>query len=144
MKITLLIQRVMCQIIDTLIILIPVQFIIIGVFGVNQSQANFLFTILLAVYETIAISSFNGMTIGKYFGKLHVIDKDMAKPTMLYVGLRSLAKSMYYLPVIGAVVALVSLFVYIAKGTTLHDIIGRTTVVMRKTYKEIFDDRGNV
>lgn len=143
MKYSGLILRLLCQLIDSLIWLLPVQFIIVGVFGVPEMQALFLFTVLLAVYETICIISFKGRTLGKYLGKMHVIDKDMTYPTALYIGLRSLTKALYLLPFFGAVVALISLGMYITKGLSLHDIVGRTTVVSANKYKEIFDDRGN-
>lgn len=122
--------RILCGIIDVIIILIPVQFIMIGVFDVSAKQADMLFMLLFAVYGVLFAEYMNGMTPGKYFGKIKVADISGAKPEMMYMGLRELAKSLYFIPYMGVLLAVISiLMVMLGNGRALHDYFGNTCVI---------------
>lgn len=92
--------RILCGLVDFLLIMIPIQFIMMGVFSVSLSQADLLFKLLFAVYGAL-LTEYMGMTAGKYFGKLRVADNRGGKAPILYVGLRELTKSLYLIPWLG-------------------------------------------
>ncbi len=100
--------RILCGVVDFLLIMIPIQFIMMGVFSVSLRQADLLFKLLFAVYGAL-LTEYMGMTAGKYFGKLRVADNRGGKAPILYVGLRELTKSLYLIPWLGWGLALVSL-----------------------------------
>lgn len=129
MKKTSVLLRILCGIVDFLIIMAPIQFIMMGVFQVSVRQADLFFKLLFAVYGALATEYF-GMSLGKYFGRLKVIDVSGVKPPMMYSGLRELAKSLYFIPYIGWAAAAVSLLMMMVRtdGRALHDLIGNTRV----------------
>lgn len=122
--------RILCSVVDFLIIMVPIQFIMMGVFQVSVRQADLLFQLLFAVYGTL-LTEYMGMTIGKYFGRLKVTDISGIKPAMLYVGLRELTKAIYFIPYIGWAIGFISIMMMLIRedGRTLHDFVGNTTVV---------------
>lgn len=122
--------RVLCGAVDFLIILVPVQFIMMGVFGVSSGQADLLFKLLFAVYGAL-LTEYWGKTIGKYFGKLRTVDASGVKPSIFYVGLRELTKTLYLIPYAGWLLLLISLIMMCIRkdGRTLHDLVGNTKVV---------------
>lgn len=129
--------RVLCGIVDFMIVMLPIQFVMMGVFQVSSSQADLLFKLLYAVYGALA-AQYLGMTLGKYFGRLKVVDISGEKPAMLYMGLRELGKTMYFIPYAGWGIGMVSLVMMLVRkdGRTLHDLIGNTRVVYRwQTFK---------
>lgn len=130
MKRPYILLRILCGIVDFMVIMLPVQFIMLGIFAVSPSQADFLFKFLYAVYGALFIEYW-GKTLGKYFGKLQVIDISGEKPVLLYLGLRELAKSLYLIPFVGWVAAVISLAMMAVRkdGRSLHDFIGNTKVV---------------
>lgn len=124
------ILRILCAAVDVLLIMLPIQFVMLGVFGVSPGQADFFFKLLFAVYGAL-FTEYWGKTPGKYFGKLKVLEVNGDKPGLLYLGLRELAKSLYLIPVIGWAALLTSVGMMICRkdGRTLHDVIGSTRVV---------------
>lgn len=122
--------RILCGAVDFLIILVPIQFIMMGVFGVSSGQADLLFKLLFAVYGAL-LTEYWGKTAGKYFGKLRVVDISGSKPSIFYVGLRELTKALYLIPYAGWLLLLVSLVMMCVRkdGRTLHDLVGNTRVV---------------
>lgn len=121
--------RLLCGLIDVIIIMLPVQFIMMGIFQVSTRQADLLFKLLFAVYGVLFMEYMQGRTIGKYFGKIKVRDKAGDKPSMLYTGLRELAKSLYFIPYIGWALGAVSVFMIVfGNGRAIHDYIGNTMV----------------
>ena len=56
--------RILCGLVDFLLIMIPIQFIMMGVFSVSLSQADLLFKLLFAVY---------GALLTEYMGMLSLI-----------------------------------------------------------------------
>ena len=137
MRKTSILLRILCSLIDLLVLLVPVQLIVLGVFGVQPMQASYLFLLLWAVYGTLCCEITGGMTLGKYCGKLCVLDRDGTKPSLMYAGLRELTKAMYLQPLAGPVLMIVSLGLYLVRGVTLHDMIGHTRVVYLGQAKRI-------
>ena len=133
-------MRLLCALIDLLLLLVPVQLLMLGVLGVSAQQVDFLFRLLFAVYGVLMVEYCNGATIGKRFGKLRVVDRSGAKPTMLYVGLRELIRSMYLIPVAGWIVGAVSVVMMLVNGRTLHDMVGNTQVIYEWEYEPPEDE----
>lgn len=125
-----IILRILCGAVDVIIILVPIQFIMMGIFNVSPGQADLLFKLLFAVYGAL-LTEYWGKTIGKFFGKLRVVDVDGGKPAILYVGLRELTKTLYLVPYIGLILLVISLIMmcFTREGRTIHDVVGNTKVV---------------
>lgn len=129
MKKNSILLRFLCGIVDFIIIMAPIQFLMMGVFQVSVRQADLFFKLLYAVYGALMTEYF-GMSLGKYFGRLKVLDVSGAKTPILYSGLRELSKSMYFIPYIGWTAGLISLGMMAVRkdGRALHDFIGNTRV----------------
>lgn len=132
---TMALMRLMCTLIDYLLLLLPVQLLMLGVMQVEANKVDFLFRLLFAVYGVLMIEYNHGATIGKWFGKVMVVDRTGGKATMLYTGLRELVRSMYLIPVAGWIAALISTVMMFINGNTLHDMVGRTHVIYRWKYE---------
>lgn len=131
MKIRDSIIRILCFGIDYIIILIPIQFVMIGIFQVNVSQAELLYKFLFVAYGALFMEYNHGQTLGKLLGKVRVKDISGAKATLMHTGIRELTKAMYFIPVVGWILALVSLGMMLIRsdGRTLHDLSGNTKVI---------------
>lgn len=137
MKKTSVALRILCGILDVLIVMIPIQFIMMGIFGVSTGQADLLYKFLFAVYGTL-LTEYWGGTVGKYFGKICCVDINGGKVPILYMGLRELVKSMYLIPVIGWFAGGISVIMLIMRkdGRMLHDFVGNTKVVYKWQIEE--------
>ena len=124
-------MRLLCALIDYLVLMLPVQLVLLYWIGADPLSADFLFRLLFAVYGVLLVEYNHGATLGKMVGRLKVVDKAGGKPAVLYVGLRELIRSMYLIPLAGWAAALVSAVMLLARGTTLHDMAGGTRVVFR-------------
>lgn len=124
------VQRLICLVIDVVIIYLPslliteIMFNRIG--GLSVLLAQFLFII----YNVVCVSSFDGKTLGKYFGKIQVVYPH--KETIMMQGMRELSKLLYVVPYINLVFLMTSLVLKGIKGNFLHDIIGNSTVIPAK------------
>ncbi len=125
------ILRLGCGLIDYLLLLLPVQLVMLGIMQRSVSSVDFLFRLLFAVYGVLMVEYNHGDTLGKYLGKLMVVDQSGAKATVLYVGLRELVRAMYLIPVVGWIAGLVSVVMMFLWGKTLHDLAGGTKVIFR-------------
>lgn len=122
--------RVLSGVIDVILVMIPVQFVMIGIFHVSGRQADLLFQLLFAVYGVLLVEYTDGRTVGKWFGRICTRDCSGTKAPILYMGLRELVKAMYFIPFIGWFLGLISLFmVFAGNGRLLHDYVGNTKVV---------------
>ncbi len=141
MKKTVVALRILCGLLDALIVMIPLQFIMIGIFQVSTAQAELLYKFLFAVYGAL-FTEYLGSTPGKYLGRLRCKDVNGGKAPMMYTGLRELVKAMYFIPVIGWGAAAVSLVMMTVRrdGRTLHDMVGNTRVAYQKTWEDERDD----
>lgn len=138
MKSPSVLLRILCSAIDFLIIMIPVQFIMLGVFMVSGSQADLFFQLLYAVYGALMLE-YCKTTVGKYFGRLTVADISGAAPTLLSLGIRELTKALYFIPYAGFIMCIISCLMMILRkdGRSLHDITGNTKVmVLYERYPE--------
>ena len=124
-------MRLLCALVDYLLLMLPVQLILLIWIGVNTLSADFLLRILFAVYGVLLIEYHQGATLGKMVGRLKVVDKAGGKPPILYAGLRELVRSMYLIPLAGWAAGLVSVVLLFTRGTTLHDMAGGTRVIFR-------------
>lgn len=125
------VTRLLCALIDYLILMLPVQFVLLFWIKTNALSADFLFRLLFAVYGVLMIEYNNGATLGKMIGRLKVVDRAGGKPTVLYTGLRELIRAMYLIPIVGWAAGLVSTVMLFVKGTTLHDMAGNSRVICR-------------
>lgn len=122
--------RLLSAVIDLIIVSIPVIFVMMGIFQVTVSEAEFLLKILLAVYGVLFMEYMNGATPAKRLGKVKVISIDGTKPTLLEYGMREMVKSLYFVPWIGWLLCLISIVMLFAgSGRTIHDFVGKTKVV---------------
>ena len=133
-------MRLACALIDYLLLLLPVQLLMLGVMQQEVSRVDFLFRLLLAVYGVLMIEYNKGATLGKWFGKLMVVDRSGAKATMMYVGLRELVRSMYLIPVAGWIAGLISAVMMFATDRTLHDMVGNTKVIFCWEYEPMEEE----
>lgn len=122
--------RVLGFLIDGIIIMIPVQFILLGILHVPVSQAEMLLKFLFAVYGVLFMSYTKGATIGKLLGKTCVVTTDDMVPSLMEYGIRELVKSMYFIPIFGWILAFISCgMICFGKGRGIHDYIVHTKVI---------------
>jgi uncharacterized RDD family membrane protein YckC len=115
--------------IDFIIVLLPVQLLLLGVLGASDNNANFLLMMLFAVYNVVLLATtHNGQTIGKIISKTAVRDNEGIKSTLMHIGLRELTKLIYFIPILGWAVGLLSVFLIFLKGRAVHDYIAETNV----------------
>lgn len=130
MKRTKGLLRLLCAIIDTMIVSIPVLYVMIAIFRVSDSQAELLLKLLLAVYGVLFMEYMNGATLAKGIGRIRVTSTGGTKPTLAEYGMRELVKSLYFVPWIGWLLCLIStIMLFIGSGRTIHDRIAGTAVV---------------
>lgn len=129
-------MRLLCGVIDYLLVLLPVQLLMLGIMQRSAGEVDILFRLLFAVYGALMIEYCGGATVGKKFGRLMVVDRSGVKAPMLYVGLRELVKSMYLIPVAGWIAGAVSVVMMLAAGRTLHDMVGNTMVIYSWQYQK--------
>ena len=129
--------RILCGGLDGLILMIPIQVVMLGIFGVSISQAELFFKFLFAVYGAL-LTEYWGQSVGQYFGRLVCVDVNGGKAPILYVGIRELVKALYIVPVIGWACCAVSIVMMVAgkDGRTLHDLAANTRVVYRFDIQE--------
>ena len=132
-------MRLLCALIDYLVLMLPVQLVLLCWIGADPLSADFLFRLLFAVYGVLLVEYNHGATLGKMVGRLKVVDKAGGKPAVLYVGLRELVKCMYLIPIAGWAAGLISTVMLLLKGTTLHDMAGNTKVIFRWEEEDLED-----
>lgn len=128
--------RLLCGLIDYLLLLVPVQMLMLGVMRQPASRVDFLFRLLFAVYGVLMTEYCNGATLGKRFGRLIVVDRSGGKAAMLYLGLRELVKSMYLIPGVGWIAGAISVVMMLVSGSSLHDKAGGTQVILERQRQE--------
>lgn len=122
--------RILCGALDGFIVMIPIQMVMMGIFGVSTRQAELFFQFLSAVYGAL-LTEYWGQSVGKYFGRLKCVDASGGKAPILYIGIRELVKSLYIVPVFGWIACAVSIIMLCVRrdGRMLHDFAGNTKVV---------------
>ncbi|MBO0470141.1 RDD family protein [Enterococcus sp. DIV0242_7C1] len=126
MKLLIFIQRILAALIDLIVVYIPVYFMV-AVMVKGFFTPGILSAALFVIYNVLAIHSFQGQTIGKYFAKIEV--KDVGR-SIMDDSIREAVKILYFLPFVGFVTGLLSLGCYLISGRFLHDVIGKSEVVV--------------
>ena len=119
-------SRILCFLADIIIVSLPIHLFFAFVMKVSNSQFTLLSRLLIAVYNVILIECWHGQTVGKYFGKLKVVSKEGQKAEMINTGIREMIKSLYLIPIIGWLLASISMIMLFFNGQTLHDVIGKS------------------
>lgn len=114
--------------IDMLLIFFP-SYMLLTVLGVDGVLFQFLPQLLFAVYNTVAVTSFEGKTIGKHFARMSVYTEEGGA---LYLGLREVGKLLYFLPHIGIIFIAASFLLVLLSERTLHDWLGGSRVLLDK------------
>ncbi|HAP14706.1 MAG TPA: RDD family protein [Lactococcus sp.] len=127
MKFLLMIQRLLASMIDLIIIYLPVLLISSSLFRRLDSFNQLIAALIFIIYNVLAVTSFEGKTIGKYFAKLRVqaFSKNLAD-----VAQREGIKILYLLPLAGWFFIIVSLVTYSLRGQFLHDWLGKGQVII--------------
>lgn len=121
--------RILSFVVDYIIVAIPTITIMMIYFKTSSKQTELLFQLLFAVYGALFMEYMNGSTIGKRIGKIKVVNEDNTKPTLMEYGMRELIKSFYMIPVIGWLLAFISMvLLFLRDGRTIHDYIAKTKV----------------
>ncbi|GAB2022408.1 hypothetical protein RyT2_14820 [Pseudolactococcus yaeyamensis] len=121
------IQRILATLIDLIIVYVPLVLLVNIMFSEMGSLANIFPAILFIVYNIVAVNSFKGQTIGKYFAKLRVKNESIS---LMADSVREAVKILYFLPFAGFAFILLSCAIYVRKGKFLHDIIGKSEVIL--------------
>ncbi|MCL2677218.1 MAG: RDD family protein [Streptococcaceae bacterium] len=128
MRSLLFVQRGLSSLIDLIVVYLPCLFLASIVFKSNASFASLSSAVMFCIYNVVAVSNFEGRTIGKYFARLKV---QTPSPNFLDVGQREFAKLLYFLPfMVGLVILSISCIMYALSGKFLHDWIGKSQVVV--------------
>lgn len=124
MKSLLFIQRVLAAMIDLIIVYIP-SFFLVNTMVTGYFTPAILSGVLFVIYNVMAIHSFQGQTIGKYFAKIRVVEVGQS---IMDDSIREVIKLLYFIPLLGPVVGALSIGCYFIQGKFLHDIIGKSEV----------------
>lgn len=133
--------RVLSTAIDVIIVSVPVVFVMMMYFGVSGKQADMLMELLFAVYGTLMIHYNHGASLGKKVGRIMVVSVDGVQPTLMEAGMRELMKSLYFIPVIGWGLALISaIMLCFGDGRTIHERVSSTRVIYIWDKPEVVQD----
>ncbi|GFH41561.1 hypothetical protein Hs30E_01120 [Lactococcus hodotermopsidis] len=127
MKKLLFIQRILAALIDLISVYVPFLILVNVMFADSSALTNLLPAVIFVVYNSVAVNSFGGQTLGKHFAKLTVKKSSL---NLMTESVREAVKILYFLPFVGGVFILVSCFIYVRKGQFLHDVIGCSEVVV--------------
>lgn len=135
------VMRILSTVIDVIVVSVPVIFVMMMYFGVSGTQADMMMELLLAVYGVLMIHYFDGATLGKKIGRMKVTTSDGVKVTLMEAGMRELMKSLYLIPLIGWVLAVVStMMLFFGDGRTIHDRVSGTRVIYIWNQPEVEQD----
>ena len=126
MKKILFLQRILANLIDIMVIYLPVQFLLLVLFRDQMSGQFWLSVFLFVLYNSLVSMYFSGQTIGKYFARLRVTP---VTNSIVEMGQREAVKIVYFLPFVGILFMGISLLIYIREEQFLHDKIGRSEVI---------------
>lgn len=127
MKALVFVQRILATLIDLIIVYIPV-YLMVSIMVKGLFTPAMMSAALFAIYNVVAIHSFQGQTIGKYFAKLKIKNVGVS---IMEDSVREVTKMLYFIPFFGLVSGLISLSCYFVSGRFLHDIIGKSEVIVR-------------
>lgn len=123
--------RVLCGGIDIILVYVTSLVIIQTFFDLPLNFSDLYAQLIYVLYASIMSVTFKGQTIGKMIGKEKVIYRGGTEESFLIVGLRELAKGLYFLPVIGIPLFIISIsLAFFGSGRMIHDYIGGSKVVL--------------
>ncbi|WP_317913902.1 RDD family protein [Carnobacterium maltaromaticum] len=130
--------RVLCGGVDIILIYVTSLVIIQTFFDLPLNFSDLYAQVIYVLYASIMSLTFKGQTLGKMIGKEKVIYRGGTEESFLIVGLRELAKGLYFLPVIGIPLFIVSMsLAFIGNGRMLHDYIGGSKVILTREARGI-------
>ena len=132
--------RLLCYLVDFIIVMFAAQVVLIGFFDLPMNQGLTpitFFIVIFCVYNVLFTYYMNGQTPGKALGRLFVVDEQAPvtdgerrlKPELSALFLRESCKAFYSFPVVGWVAGVVAVFMLAIGQVPLHDRVGRTIVV---------------
>lgn len=133
-RVNYLILRTLSGSIDIIIILVPLFFIGLYIFEFSfkvselYAQAGFL------IYNILMIDWRHGQTLGKKIARLYVVFEEGEQVPLIKKGMREVAKLLYFLPIIGIFFCIISICLYLVKKKFIHDMVGRSRVMLEKDY----------
>jgi uncharacterized RDD family membrane protein YckC len=129
----MILLRLLAFIIDGLLIFVP-SGMLSQILQAPSILSNLFPQLIFVIYNMICVSSFKGKTVGKYFSKL-VVSTD--HQNLLTVGMREVAKLLYFIPAIGWLFTSCSFLLYLFTKKTLHDLLGQSSVGVITKKKEV-------
>ncbi|MGM0126339.1 hypothetical protein IGI37_003768 [Enterococcus sp. AZ194] len=120
------VQRVLAGIIDGIIVYIPL-YLLVNTMVEGFFTPEIVTAVLYVIYNSLAIHSFDGQTIGKYFARIRVKDTGFS---IMEDSVREVMKILYFIPIFGWLVGLISVVFFFKKGKFLHDLVGKSEVVL--------------
>ncbi|MBL1229764.1 RDD family protein [Enterococcus sp. BWB1-3] len=126
MKNLFFVQRVLAAIIDWIVIYLPLYFLVNAVSS-GYFTPEIVTAALFIIYHVVAVHSFCGKTIGKSFAKIKVKDTGIS---IMDDSVREVVKILYFLPILGWIVGLISIVLYFKTEKFLHDITAKSEVVL--------------
>jgi len=132
--------RLLCALVDWIIVMFACQIVLIGLFNVPMNigfTAQTFFMIVYCIYNGLFTRYMHGQTPGKAVGRLAVIDSEFPpeekqKPAMNDLILRESCKALFFFPIVGWLVGLVTIIILLLGYEPLHDRVGKTTVIFIK------------
>lgn len=128
--------RILASMIDLIVVYLPFQILCFFIFKDQLLLAVFFGELLFVIYNAVLVSLKNGRTIGKYFAKIRVFNDNSEKNSAN--ALREFCKLLYFVSFpFGLFFLLISLFLLLTTGRTLHDFLGQSRIVSDREYKRI-------
>jgi len=118
--------RFLAFVIDCMVVLLPIN-MMLSISFIDESYHGLLVLVLFFLYNVVCVLSFQGKTIGKYFSHLSVYSEEGGG---LYLGIRELAKVLYFLPNVGLLFLLLNIIPIVCTKLTLHDWLGKSVVLL--------------
>lgn len=123
--------RVLCGGVDIILIYVTSLVIIQTFFDLPLNFSDLYAQVIYVLYASIMSVTFKGQTFGKMIGKEKVIYRGGTEESFFIVGLRELAKGLYFLPVVGIPIFIISISLALfGNGRMFHDYIGGSKVVL--------------
>lgn len=131
MKIRYTLVRSLSALIDVIICYIPFLVVFRLMMPSGTKQADLLAQLVFVAYNVICITTFNGQTVGKYFGHLKVDDSRLLTKNIAFTALREVVKILYFTPVIGIPLLVINIVYCLFRGRMFEDLIGSSDVMVK-------------
>lgn len=131
-RIEQLILRLLSGSIDVIVIMVPLFFVSLYVFHFSVKISELYAQFGFLIYNLLLIDWLKGQTLGKKVARLYVEFEEGDKSPLIKKGIREVTKLLYFLPIAGLVFCVISIVIYLFKGKFLHDIAGKSDVILEK------------